>query len=80
MAEFVEGDWKDFTFKMIKPEHYPQVLDHLRRNFYVDEPLNKYLGQGEAKTRDMDKIGTIYMEQGISFMAIHKPTGKASIL
>ncbi|XP_017067647.1 dopamine N-acetyltransferase [Drosophila eugracilis] len=31
-------------YKMIGPEHSGQVLEHLRRNFFADEPLNKAAG------------------------------------
>ncbi|KAH8362137.1 hypothetical protein KR084_004158 [Drosophila pseudotakahashii] len=31
-------------FKMIGPEHCDQVLEHLRRSFFADEPLNKAAG------------------------------------
>ncbi|EDV45633.1 dopamine N-acetyltransferase [Drosophila erecta] len=31
-------------YKMIGPEHCDQVLEHLRRNFFADEPLNKAAG------------------------------------
>ncbi|XP_033170315.1 dopamine N-acetyltransferase isoform X2 [Drosophila mauritiana] len=31
-------------YQMIAPEHSEQVLEHLRRNFFADEPLNKAAG------------------------------------
>jgi len=72
MAEFVEGDWKNFTFKMAKPEDYPGILDHLRQNFYKDEPQNKMLGQSEQKTKDMDTMAMFYLEQNLSFFVVDR--------
>jgi len=39
MSEFVEGEWKDFVFKMITKEDHPKVLENLLQVFCRDEPL-----------------------------------------
>lgn len=75
----VEGEWKEYTFHMAKEEDYPKILEHLRNNFYRDEPINRYLGQGELKTKDMDAVSVLFMEEGISFYALHKASGKVSL-
>ncbi|KRK06081.1 arylalkylamine N-acetyltransferase 1 isoform X2 [Drosophila yakuba] len=36
--------YSSMEYKMIGPEHCDQVLEHLRRNFFADEPLNKAAG------------------------------------
>jgi len=37
----VEGhEWKNFVFRMVRPEYHPEIFEHMRQNFYVDEPLN----------------------------------------
>jgi hypothetical protein len=76
MAKSVEGDWKDFTFKMITPKDYPGVLAHLWNNFYLDELCNKHMGQSEDKNNDMDDIAKLYLQQNLSFMAVHRNTNK----
>ncbi|XP_016948630.1 arylalkylamine N-acetyltransferase 1 isoform X1 [Drosophila biarmipes] len=37
-------DSPTMEYKMIGPEHCAQVIEHLRHNFFADEPLNKAAG------------------------------------
>jgi hypothetical protein len=34
----------NFEFFMVKPIHYDEVIDHLKENFFYDEPLNHAVG------------------------------------
>lgn len=34
----------NFEFFMIKPIHFDEVIDHLKENFFYDEPLNNAVG------------------------------------
>nr|XP_036676107.1 dopamine N-acetyltransferase isoform X1 [Drosophila suzukii] len=38
------ADSDTMEYKMIGPEHSDQVIEHLRHNFFADEPLNKAAG------------------------------------
>ncbi|XP_037726858.1 dopamine N-acetyltransferase isoform X1 [Drosophila subpulchrella] len=38
------ADSDTMEYKMIGPEHCDQVIEHLRHNFFADEPLNKAAG------------------------------------
>lgn len=35
---------ENFEFFMIKPIHYDEVIEHLKDNFFYDEPLNQSVG------------------------------------
>jgi len=79
MVEFIEGEWKNFVFKMAKPEDFPKVLQHMRSSFYVDEPLNKAIQYDEEDQKEMDKSILEVLDKGISFMALDKTTGDVRI-
>ncbi|CAG7829192.1 unnamed protein product [Allacma fusca] len=76
MAEFVEGDWGEFAFKMIDQSMAPAVMQHLRKNFYLDEPLLKLIGLSELAASELDAVATRILEDNLSFAAIEKNTGK----
>jgi len=74
----VEGDWNEFTFKIIRKEDYPKVLEHLNNTFYRDEPHLKHFGYTEETALDLDKLvlGALEQNDFLSFCAIEKETGK----
>ena len=57
MVEFVEGEWKDFVFKMITKEDYPKVLQNFRQVFCKDEPI-LYLQQQLSGATDFEEVLT----------------------
>ncbi|XP_020810643.1 dopamine N-acetyltransferase-like [Drosophila serrata] len=59
-------------YKMIEPEHYDQVLVHMRKNFFPQEPMNKAAGlcqDGEVNPNLEQKVLDT-MEDNLSLMAV----------
>ncbi|KAH8420577.1 hypothetical protein KR009_011544, partial [Drosophila setifemur] len=59
-------------YKLIVPEHYEKVLEHLRRNFFADEPLNKAAGlcQNGSSNSELEDHCVEAMEDRMSLMAV----------
>ncbi|KAH8343564.1 hypothetical protein KR059_012546, partial [Drosophila kikkawai] len=59
-------------YKLIGPEHHDQVLEHLRRNFFADEPLNKAAGvcQNGSSSAELEEHCVEAMQDGMSLMAV----------
>lgn len=36
--------WDNIDFFMIQPNHFDEVINHLKHNFFYDEPLNRAVG------------------------------------
>jgi len=69
MAAALEGQWKNFVFRIADSDTYPVILEHLHRNVYEDELLNKLAGNSETKANELDHLAIEYMEEGLSFFA-----------
>jgi ribosomal protein S18 acetylase RimI-like enzyme len=80
MAEFVEGEWKNFVFKMGTPDKYPLIFEQLRSVFCRDEPLNKMAGYSEEFADDIERFARYYMDknEGLTFYVEEKDTGKVA--
>jgi len=80
MAEHVEGDFKQFVFKMATPSDYPKILTHLRKAFYPQEPLCKLAELGEQDFDGMDKFVEEHLNLGddLSFYVEEKASGKVA--
>lgn len=76
MAQFVEGDWKTFRFRMIQPSDHSRVLAHLRENFYKDEPLCSSYGVDDEMADDFDMLVSESFSHNLGFLAEDKETGK----
>lgn len=76
MASYVEGEWKNFRFRMAEPAFYPCILEHLRTNVYEDEPLNRIAGNSDVKANELDNLAIQYMEENLSFFAIDTNSNK----
>lgn len=63
-------EWNNFGFKFVEKSDYPEILAHLRQNFYKDEPIHKMLGVTEARAADKDEkmMDILNLEHG-SFYA-----------
>lgn len=59
----------NFEFFMIKPIHYDEVIEHLRWNFFYDEPLNRAVGlcteKGEGHP-ELEKHSLATLFDGVS--------------
>lgn len=68
----------NFEFFMIKPIHYDEVLDHLRDNFFYDEPLNQAVGlcreKGEGHP-ELEKHSLATLSDGVS-VAVQNSKGE----
>lgn len=60
---------ESFEFFMIKPIHYDEVLEHLKDNFFYDEPLNQAVGlcseKGEGHP-ELEKHSLATLSDGVS--------------
>lgn len=65
-------------YKLIKPEHYDQVLEHLRCNFFADEPLNKAAGvcQNGCSSKELEDHCVEAMEDRMSLMTMEQGSCK----
>lgn len=70
MAEHVEGTWKNFQFRMAQPSDYPQILVHMRNNFYRDEPLCRHSGYEDSMADDFDVFVLGALSDNLSFIAV----------
>ncbi|KAL0281067.1 UNVERIFIED_CONTAM: hypothetical protein PYX00_002171 [Menopon gallinae] len=68
----------DIVYSEIHPEHYADVIRHLRYNFFADEPLNKSVSlckPGEAH-EELEQFSLDVLKEGMSFMATLEDTGE----
>ncbi|CAL8111121.1 unnamed protein product [Orchesella dallaii] len=72
----IEGDWKDFRFRRVLPADYEAVQEHVAQNFVRDENTCKLLGWNEDFAADVSLVVSLFLPEGLSFIAEHIPTGK----
>lgn len=67
-----------FEITMIKPIHYDEVIEHLKDNFFYDEPLNQAVGlcpnKGESNP-ELEKHSLATLADGVS-IAIRNSKGE----
>jgi len=72
----VEGDWKEYQFKMVTPEDIPRVLEVLRKFFYPYETLTTSLlsnpEEFEEMAKDFEPTVRAALKDNISFFVEHK--------
>lgn len=68
----------NFEFFMIKPIHYDEVIEHLKENFFYDEPLNQAVGlcreKGEGHP-ELEKHSLATLSDGVS-VAVQNSKGE----
>lgn len=68
----------NFEFTLIKPIHYDDVIEHLKQNFFYDEPLNHAAGlcriKGESNP-ELEKHSLATLSDGVS-IAIRNSKGE----
>ncbi|KAF4526193.1 hypothetical protein B566_EDAN001877 [Ephemera danica] len=64
-AEFPQQQTR--TYQIIKPENYDAVMQHMRRNFFIDEPLTAYLN---LAPETHEEVTLNVLEKGLSLMAV----------
>ncbi|CRK99131.1 CLUMA_CG012150, isoform A [Clunio marinus] len=60
---------ENFEFFMIKPVHYDEVIEHLKNNFFYDEPLNRAVGLCSSKGEghpELEKHSLATLSDGVS--------------
>lgn len=67
--KMVEGNWKQFEFKMITPPDYPEVFDCLHKNFFNSTPLTRGLEYSKEYHDEFDKVYLECFPQNLSFHA-----------
>lgn len=55
MESVLKKEWNGYRFELVKKSDFPRVLEHLRNNFYRDEPMHKILGVPPERIADMDQ-------------------------
>ncbi|CAB3381515.1 Hypothetical predicted protein [Cloeon dipterum] len=65
---------RGYEIVRVKPEHYEQVMDFLRHNFFLDEPLNvcvQLVGDSRPGTcPELEEFSMGALQQGLSLMAV----------
>ncbi|CAG7727827.1 unnamed protein product [Allacma fusca] len=79
-VQLVEGDWKNFTFRMISEADIPEVCEHLRENFYPDEPVSGKIGHSDLKFDEFDMAACKQLSSNMCFAAFDKETGKIAAI
>jgi len=75
MAE-VEGDWKNFVFKLGTDSDGPEISQNIRDEFLRSETMNAYLGWSEDNAADHDKMVQLALSHGLSLIIRDKLTGE----
>lgn len=79
MESIIEAnDWKQFKFRMVCPEDYPRVLEHLHANFFLSTPLKQKLEFSKDYFDEFDKIYLKVLPQGLSFYVMDKETNEVN--
>lgn len=63
---------KKMEYKLISADHYERVIDHLRKNFFADEPLNRAAGlcqQGDGNS-ELEHHSMTTLQSELSLMAV----------
>ncbi|KAK6634032.1 hypothetical protein RUM44_004639 [Polyplax serrata] len=70
----------DIVYGSIHPEMYNDVIQHLRYNFFADEPLNKslHLCKPGQPHDELEEFSLSVLNQGDSFLGILESTGEVS--
>ncbi|CAL8134422.1 unnamed protein product [Orchesella dallaii] len=76
MSEQVEGEWKNFVFRMALPSDHPAILTHIHKSYIPDEPLGKHIGREEAMSEDFNANVQAALDKNLTFMAIDKLKNK----
>ncbi|KAK6645366.1 hypothetical protein RUM43_001642 [Polyplax serrata] len=68
----------DIVYGSIHPEMYNDVIQHLRYNFFADEPLNKslHLCKPGQPHDELEEFSLSVLNQGDSFLGILESTGE----
>jgi predicted GNAT family acetyltransferase len=74
MSEYIEGEWKDYEFKMVTTADADLVAKHVREHFLPEETMNKFLGWSEENAVDHDRLVYWALSHGMSFIVLHKET------
>jgi len=77
-AHHIEGEWKNFVFKLATKEDHPKILAALRKTYYREEPTCKLFGYTEERADEIDKLVKAYLNlnENLSFYVEDKLTGK----
>ncbi len=76
----VEGEWKNFVFKVITSENKARVYEHLRNNFYDGEPICNYFGGcTELCAKEFENFYDEVIPLNLSFLAEDKETQEVCI-
>lgn len=72
----IEGNWKDFRFRLIEEKDHPAIFEHIAQSFVRDEPTSKLLGWNKGFADDVCRVVEYFLKDNMSFLVEHVPTGK----
>jgi len=72
----IEGDWNGFEFRMVKPDDALALSAFFRLHYFPYEPVCNLTGYSDEFIKDNERDFTSFLHQGLSFMAVHKESGK----
>lgn len=74
--QLVEGPFKDFTVRRIRPQDVDKVIQHIKEYFLHDEPPSKMLGYSDVYGDDFCHIVKYFLPDNLSLWMEHNETGE----
>lgn len=59
----IEGDWKDFRFRKIRPEDHAAVLEQIAQNYVRDEAVEQLLRWNREFADEVTSVVEIFFER-----------------
>lgn len=72
----VEGPFKNFTIRRVRPQDEDKVIQHIKDCFLHDEPTSKLLGYNEEYAEEFCSIGKHFFKDNLSFWMEDNDTGE----
>lgn len=72
----VEGPFKNFTVRRVRPQDIDKVTQHIKDYFLHDEPTSQLLGYSEEFGEEFCTMFRYFLPDNLSFWAEHNETGE----
>jgi GNAT superfamily N-acetyltransferase len=74
----IEGDWNGLRIKIATLEDQEAIQNHLKENFYRDEPVSNLLGYSEDFAEDWRQLWKSFLPQNLSLIVRDIETDKVA--
>lgn len=74
--QLVEGPFKDFTVRRIRPQDVDKVFEHIKEYFLRNEPPINMLGYSDEYGDEFCHIVKHFLPDNLSFWMEHNETGE----